>query len=135
MVARKGQALNPTGKGGFGDGRKPDNSGGSYQAIKVSAGKRINAELFRAAMDNDAANVKKLIAKLWKLGINGEEWAIKYIFTRIVGPDGTLDGLIGDAGAITGITINIVHPTHAPERERTGETITLDGSTGYSRTQ
>ena len=103
---KPGQVFNPTGKGGFQKGQNGfDNGAGK------SAGKRIIQALGAAALEKDAERVKQLVEVIWDEAINArQEWAVKLLMTRLCGPDGTLDSLLGENRVISRIEFVVVDP-------------------------
>jgi len=103
---KPGQVLNPTGKGGFQKGHSGFDNG-----AQKSAGKRILQALGAAALEEDAARVKQLVEVIWDEAIKGrQEWAVKLLMTRLCGPDGTLDSLLGENRVISRIEFVVVDP-------------------------
>ncbi len=108
-----GKANNPTGKGLVHDG-----SQGHGPAI--AAGKAITKMLVAAMMEGDQPRAKAMCEALADKAARGDEWAVEFVFNRIIGKQDTLGEALRESGAaISRIEFVVIDPidagTNSPE--------------------
>jgi hypothetical protein len=81
MAPRPGIPNNPAG----GPGQFQKGNSGWDRGPRISAGKRMVDALSRAIMANDGEAVELISKNVVQQAVNGDVWAIEFLFNRIVG--------------------------------------------------
>ena len=102
-----GKANNPTGKGLIAGAQE-----GNSRAQR--AGREISKMLIEAMMAGDKPKAQEMCTNIALAAAKAEEWAVKFVFDRIVGKQDTLAEALGEGrAAISRIEFVVVDPIDA----------------------